>query len=98
MQTCSLCQAGSPDTALECVNCGASLTVHSATAIARTELLANPRVVRLRLIVAADACSACREAQGDYTKESTPSLPNLSCAHHHGCRCFYEPYLSEIYP
>ncbi len=72
--------------------------MYSTTSVARTEMLANPRVVRLRLIVAADACSACREAQGDYAKDSVPDLPISSCSHPHGCRCFYEPYLSEIYP
>lgn len=98
MQTCSLCHVESPDTARECISCGASLADHSATAVAKAELLSNPRVIRLRLIVAGDACPACREIQGDYAKESVPDLPTPGCSHAHGCRCFYEPYLSEIFP
>jgi Zn ribbon nucleic-acid-binding protein len=98
MQTCSLCLVESPDTARDCIGCGAALSTYSSTSIARSEMVANPRVVRLRLIVAGDACPSCREAQGDYAKDSVPVLPIPGCSHHQGCRCFYEPYLSEIFP
>lgn len=74
------------------------LSTCSTTSVARAEMLANPRVVRLRLIVALDACPACREAQRDYAKDSFPELPISGCSHQHGCRCFLEPLLSEIYP
>lgn len=98
MRNCTVCRGQSPDTANVCVVCGADLTVHSATAVALRQLLANERVSRVRLIVADDACPACRSAEGEFTKDRVPSLPVRGCSHAHGCRCFYQPALVEIYP
>jgi hypothetical protein len=61
-------------------------------------MLHNPRVSRIRLIVAPDACPACRRYEGEYEKSAVPRLPTDGCSHTLGCRCFYEPTLSEIYP
>lgn len=58
----------------------------------------NPRVSKIRLIVAHDACPACREQEGEYSKEQVPSLPNPACSHPLKCRCFYLPALTEIFP
>lgn len=58
----------------------------------------NPRVSKIRLIVAHDACPACRELEGEYAREQVPSLPNSGCSHPLKCRCFYEPALTEIFP
>ena len=98
MQTCSICFAQSPDVATHCVNCNADLSVSSNTAVARSRLLANPRVANIRLVVAHDCCPACRRMEGTYLKEELPSLPVEGCSHSLGCRCFYEPMLNEIYP
>ncbi len=65
-------------------------------ALARLE--ANPRVSKIRVIVSHDACPACRAVEGEYDKGSTPSLPTLGCSHPLGCRCFYEPALTVIFP
>jgi hypothetical protein len=27
-----------------------------------------------------------------------PELPVRGCSHKNGCRCFYEPFLTDIYP
>jgi hypothetical protein len=62
------------------------------------KLRANPRVSRIRLIVSHDACPACRHLEGEYEKESVPTLPVTDCSHPLGCRCFYEPKLEEVYP
>lgn len=98
MRTCTICRAQSPDTAEKCVKCGADLTVHSATAVALRQLRANERVSRVRLIVADDACPACRAAEGEFSKDRVAALPVPGCSHAHGCRCFYEPALVDIYP
>ena len=68
----------------------------AAAALAR--LKSNPRVLRIRLIVPDDACPACQQLEGDYDKDRVAELPTLSCSHPLGCRSFYEPLLSEIYP
>lgn len=59
---------------------------------------ANPRVSKIRIIVANDACPACREREGEYPKDQVPALPTPGCSHALGCRCFYEPALTELYP
>ena len=98
MQTCSICHAQTPDAALVCNNCQADLKKHSVTAITLKQLQANPRVRNVRLVVSDDCCPACHETEGTFLKERTPSLPVEGCSHPLGCRCFYEPMLSEIYP
>jgi hypothetical protein len=47
---------------------------------------------------AADSCPACQLAEGEFPKDSTPDLPTPGCSHPQGCRCFYAPALSVIYP
>jgi hypothetical protein len=74
------------------------LALNSATAVALRQLQANARVSRVRLIVADDACPACRAAEGEFPKDRVPDLPVRGCSHAQGCRCFYEPALVEIYP
>lgn len=98
MQTCSLCKAQSPDEAKTCMQCGADLSRLSTSAVALAGLRANPRVSTIRLIVANDACPACRAAEGEFSKDKVAGLPTRGCSHAHGCRCWYEPALTEIYP
>jgi hypothetical protein len=98
MQTCTNCYAQSPDDAANCANCGADLSISSTTAQALKRFQTNPRVRLVRISVAADACPACNQVQGAYPKDAAPHLPVEGCSHNHGCRCFYEPVLDEIYP
>lgn len=98
MQTCTRCQAQSPDEATRCLRCGADLSDVSATAVALARLRASPRVARIRLVVAPDCCPACLAVEGTYEKDHVPELPVRGCSHALGCRCFYAPALSEIYP
>lgn len=58
----------------------------------------NPRVSQIRIIVAHDACPACREQEGQYPKDQVPRLPTPGCSHPLKCRCFYQPTLTEIFP
>ena len=58
----------------------------------------NPRVKNVRLIVSADCCPACAAYEGTYQKEKVPILPIEGCSHAFGCRCYYEPMLTTIYP
>jgi hypothetical protein len=95
MQTCSKCNASSPDNALLCINCQADLGLYSATAVALASLQANPRVKAIRVTVANDACSYCYELMNTYSKTQVPRLPHSGCSHANGCRCFYEPVLEE---
>ncbi len=98
MQTCSRCQTQAPDTELFCPTCGADLREYSTTVIALKKMQANPRVSMIRLAVAADACPTCRRMHGTYPKDQVPLLPVEGCSNGLGCRCFYEPVLTEIYP
>ncbi len=98
MQTCHQCNAQSPDSALYCVNCNADLTEYSTTAVARKEFLANDRVRLVRVLVAADSCPVCQAIEGTYQKDAVPKLPVEGCSRESGCRCFYQPYLTTIFP
>jgi hypothetical protein len=98
MQTCSQCNAQSSDAATQCQNCGADLGEFSSTAVALKRFQNNSRVRMIRLIAMHDACPACLEVARTYEKDLAPKLPVEGCSHSLGCRCFYQPYLDEIYP
>lgn len=98
MQTCHQCNAQSPDSVSTCVNCGADLSEFSTTKYAKKEFLSNPRVSLVRVLVAHDACPVCQSFEGTYEKDDVPDLPVEGCSHQYGCRCFYQPYLTTIYP
>lgn len=98
MQTCSVCYTQSPDTALVCRSCQADLKEYSLTAVTLKRLKANPRVNAIRISIAGDACPACAQIQGLYTKDQVPPLPHEGCSHGLGCRCFYDPVLNTIFP
>jgi hypothetical protein len=98
MQTCHQCNAQSPDSALNCVNCDADLSEYSTTNYAKKEFISNSRVSLVRVLVAGDACPACQSYEGTYEKDAIPDLPVEGCSHEYGCRCFYQPYLNTIYP
>jgi uncharacterized paraquat-inducible protein A len=98
VQTCGNCNTQSPDEVATCPRCGAALAERSHTALARQRMQANDRVSLIRVSVAHDCCPACAAVQGAYPKASVPILPITGCSHGSGCRCFYEPVLTEIYP
>jgi len=98
LQTCTRCNASSPDTARTCPNCNSDLTQYSSTAVALRNFIENPRVGSIRISVAAGACPACYEARGTFPKDSVPALPHQGCSHQYGCRCTYEPVLNDIFP
>ena len=95
MQTCSKCNASSPDNASNCINCNAELQTFSMTAVALKNFRANPRVKAVRVTVAGDSCPHCYELLKTYPKDKVPRLPHEGCSHENGCRCFYEPVLEE---
>lgn len=98
MQTCSKCHTQSPDEVTHCPNCHADLSEWSTTAVALRKYQANPRVSRIYIVVSKDSCPACRAVEGAYDKFDVPKLPVEGCSHPNGCRCFYEPFLTEIFP
>ena len=98
MQTCSLCHTQAPDNKLTCPKCGADLRELATTSAALKRLQANPRVTAIRISVAGDACPACQKLQGTYPKDQVLLLPGEGCSGANGCRCFYEPVLSEVFP
>jgi hypothetical protein len=98
VQTCSLCNASSPDQASQCVNCQADLSENSTTARALKRFQANSRVKAVTLAASYNACSYCYEQLGTYSPDKVPSLPHKGCSHTNGCRCFYIPVLNDIYP
>jgi hypothetical protein len=67
-------------------------------AAVRQKLQDNDRVSLIRISVMADCCPACAAVQGAHPKDSVPSLPVPACSHGLGCRCYYEPVLTEVYP
>ena len=98
MQTCSKCQTQSPDSAIECSNCKADLRDWSEAAVALKRYEENPRVRLIRIVVYDNCCPTCRQVKGGYEKGHVPKLPVQGCSHELGCRCFYQPFLDEIYP
>lgn len=62
------------------------------------QLKANPRVLKIRIIVPEDACPVCRQVEGEYEKDEVPDLPTLACSRPYGVCGFYEPSLTEVYP
>jgi RNA polymerase subunit RPABC4/transcription elongation factor Spt4 len=98
MQTCSNCNALSPDHAIECTQCGADLGEFSNRSVSLKRMQDNPRVDYVRVISSDNSCPACRRIEGAYDKTTVPSLPHVACSHEYGCRCFYLPFLTDIYP
>ena len=98
MQTCSACNAQSPDAATNCLKCDADLSKNSMTAVSLKKFRENPRVRDVRLVISENACPVCATYEGTYTKNEVPTVPIEGCSHPEGCRCFYEPMLTEIYP
>ncbi len=98
MQTCSRCNTLNPDTTLFCINCQADLRELSTAVVSLKRFQDNPRVRNIILNVADDACPVCQKLQGAYPKDEAPRLPVEGCSHKDGCRCFYQPVLTEIYP
>ena len=95
MQTCSKCNATSPDNALTCINCHAELSEFSTTSVSLKRLQENPRVRLIRVTVSYDSCPHCYELMKTYPKDQVPHLPHEGCSHENGCRCFYEPVLED---
>jgi hypothetical protein len=93
-----VCNAQSNDLARSCGKCGADLAVESTTARARANFLANGRVRAVRIVHMDNCCRACAGHYGTYPKDQVPVLPVEGCSHELGCRCFYQPELTEIYP
>ena len=98
MQTCGVCKLESSDIVKTCPRCGADLRSKSLVMLALERLRANDRVSLIRVSVGDDCCPVCAEAQGAYPKSEAPIIPIEGCSHAQGCRCFYEPVLTEIYP
>jgi hypothetical protein len=98
VQICSKCNHQWPDSTILCENCQADLREDSVRAAALKRLQGNPRVNHVILQVADNACPVCYQMQGAYPKDNAPRLPIEGCSHAHGCRCFYQPELNDIYP
>jgi hypothetical protein len=98
VQICSKCHTQSSDDAILCSHCSADLAEWSNTAVALKRFQANVRVEYVRVMVSADCCPACREAEGAYAKDAAPHLPVEGCSHKLGCRCFYQPFLGDLFP
>jgi len=98
VQTCGICNTQAPDINQTCSKCGNDLAENSQTALARQKFMGNDRVSLIRVSVAQDACPACAAIQGAFPKDSVPTLPHEGCSHGQGCRCYYEPVLTEIWP
>lgn len=67
-------------------------------AAALQRLRENPRVSRVIVSVAYDACPAGAAVQGNYLKNAVPELPVEGCSHPISCTCYYQPVLNDIFP
>ena len=76
MQTCSLCNASSPDQASHCINCKADLSENSTTVQALKRFQANSRVNAVTVASSYNACSYCYEQLGTYPVDKVPPLPH----------------------
>jgi hypothetical protein len=81
-----------------CPKCQADLREWSETSVALKRFQENPRVAYVRLTIGRDCCPACQEVEGAYEKDKAPHLPVDGCSHPNGCRCFYQPFLTDLYP
>jgi hypothetical protein len=98
VQTCTRCNHQNADAERFCQTCGADLWLYSNHAVALKKFKEDPSVTHVRIAVGEDACPACQQARGSYALDQAPQLPIPGCSHAHGCRCHYEPWLSEIHP
>ena len=62
------------------------------------QLKANPRVMRIRVIVSKAACPGCRRIECEYRKEEVPELPTLACSYPRDLFANYKPTFREVYP
>jgi hypothetical protein len=98
VQNCGVCNKQSPDDMAVCPRCGSDLREKSTTALSLKKMQTNDRVSLVRISVANDCCPACGAVQGAHPKGDVPALPIEGCSHALGCRCYYEPVLTEIFP
>ncbi len=98
MQTCTKCNALSPDEATHCVRCQSDLSEWSTTSVALKRYQTSKNVSLIYIVAADNCCPACREMIGGYPKDQVPKLPVEGCSHAKGCRCFYQPKLTDIFP
>lgn len=98
MQTCTLCNHENSDIARYCDSCGADLEEYSNFAVTLKKFRENPRVRGVRVAVHEDACPACQQVRGSYPLDHAPRLPVKGCSNPQGCRCFYVPWLEQIFP
>lgn len=98
MQTCSKCNTQAADQIASCPACGADLREYSTSSVALRRFRNNVRVKNIRLVVGEEACPTCKAQAATYDKYQAPALPLEGCSCPHGCICFYEPMLDEIYP
>jgi hypothetical protein len=81
-----------------CPTCQADLREESVTSIALKKMRENPRVYAIHVAVSADACPTCMALEGTYPKDQVPALTVDGCSNPNGCKCTYQPLLTEIFP
>jgi hypothetical protein len=67
---------------------------YSKSVLARLRLAgrAGGAIRGIRIVVAPDGCTACRELDGVACQsEQAPIIPNVRCINRQGCRCAYLP-------
>jgi hypothetical protein len=62
------------------------------------QLIDNPRVRDIRIIVPPDACPVCQSIAATYTKDKLPQLPPEGCSCPRGFEGYCQPMLNVIYP
>ncbi len=68
------------------------LVFHASNQRSLTNYRQSEVVKGVEIIVAEDACEACRKLAGEaYNFNEVPVLPYVKCTHEKGCRCTYAP-------
>lgn len=62
------------------------------------EKIKNGLATKVRILVPADACPACKQAERAYAFDDVPELPLEGCSCVDGCKAFYAPVLDRFGP
>lgn len=53
---------------------------------------------KVRILVPADACPACKAIEGAYDFDNVPAIPPEGCSCLNGCNAYYAPVLDKFGP
>jgi len=73
-------------------------TKRRAESKAALEKIKNGLATKVRILVPANACPACRAIEGAYAFDDVPEIPPEGCSCLNGCQAYYAPVLDRFGP